>query len=110
MLYIEDKEYHDEVLAFADKIGMSEQLEGRLQYLNTYAENEEQGKTCCRLFKDFAPYSYFFIMEIRQLDGSFRQWFNGGLIFHGKHDNGGDGSYPTLSMCLAPTDGWSIHT
>lgn len=37
-------------------------------------------------------------------------WFNGGLIFHGDHDGGGDGGMPTLSVCLQPTDGWAIHT
>jgi hypothetical protein len=35
---------------------------------------------------------------------------NGGLIYHGKHDNGGDGGSPTFSVCLEPTNGWSIHT
>lgn len=35
---------------------------------------------------------------------------NGGIIFHGKHDNGGDGSAPTFSVCLTPCDGWRIHT
>ena len=38
------------------------------------------------------------------------KWFNGGLIYHGKHDNGGDGGFPTLSVNLTPQYGWSIHT
>jgi hypothetical protein len=38
------------------------------------------------------------------------KWFNGGLIYHGKHDNGGDGSAPTFSVNLTPQYGWSIHT
>jgi hypothetical protein len=106
MLYIENQEYHNSVLAYAEKIGMKQQLDGRLNYLDTYAD----GETCCHLGKDFAPYSYFFTMDKRQPDGSYKTWFSGGLIFHGKHDNGGDGSFPTLSVCLAHMDGWSIHT
>ena len=53
-----------------------------------------------RLFKDFAPYSFEF-----SAGGLY-----GGLIFHGSHDGGGNGSAPTFSVCLTPTDGWSIHT
>lgn len=41
-------------------------------------------------------------------DGEFRG--NGGIIFHGRHDNGGDGGAPTFSVCMEPTNGWSIHT
>lgn len=37
-------------------------------------------------------------------------WFNGGLIFHGPHDGGGNGGAPTFSVSLTPQDGWSIHT
>ena len=37
-------------------------------------------------------------------------WFVGGLIFHGSHDNGGDGSFPTLAVSIEPTTGWQIHT
>ena len=36
--------------------------------------------------------------------------YNGGLIYHGPHDRGGDGSAPTFSVNLNPHDGWSIHT
>lgn len=36
--------------------------------------------------------------------------YNGGLIFHGKRDGYGSGSAPTFSVCINPTDGYSIHT
>jgi hypothetical protein len=42
--------------------------------------------------------------------GSYDYWFNGGLIFHGAHDRGGDGGAPTYSVNLSPTDGWAVHT
>ena len=35
---------------------------------------------------------------------------NGGIIFHGTHDRGGDGGAPTFSVNLTPTVGWAIHT
>jgi len=53
-----------------------------------------------RLFLDFAPYSFEFSVG----------GLNGGMIFHGGHDGGGDGGGPTLSVCLTPTTGWSLHT
>ena len=37
-------------------------------------------------------------------------WFNGGLIFHGPHDNGGDGGAPTFSVNLGVGYGWAMHT
>lgn len=52
------------------------------------------------LYKDFAPYSFGFTAG----------GMNGGLIFHGSHDGGGNGGGPTFSVCLTPCDGWSIHT
>lgn len=36
--------------------------------------------------------------------------YNGGIIFHGSHDGYGSGSAPTFSVCINPTDGYSIHT
>jgi hypothetical protein len=48
---------------------------------------------------------------VQHQDGKFYQLRgNGGVIFHGVHDNGGDGSAPTFSVSLTPVNGWSIHT
>jgi len=156
------KEYLEEVRAHADKIGLREQLESRLKYLDRYAnqDNNFNDKTECVLFKDFAPYSFEFLIKLRareyitqvykcdtcdktledetcydkhkcffwddetrsECKGTLKiidtknraqkeeRWFNGGLIFHGPHDNGGDGGAPTFSVNLLPQDGWSIHT
>ena len=54
---------------------------------------------------DFAPKSFYFS---RMKNGEFRS--NGGIIYHGRHDNGGDGGTPTFSVNLTPFNGWSIHT
>jgi hypothetical protein len=64
----------------------------------------EEGYT--EIYQDFAPYSFYFVRYTR---GCVR-FMNGGIIFHGKHDNGGDGSAPTFSVSLTPCDGWQIHT
>lgn len=66
---------------------------------------------------DYAPLSFTFGLYKRteqgqhMVDGERCQlYMNGGIIFHGKHDNGGDGSAPTFAVSLNPVNGWSIHT
>lgn len=105
---IEDRtEGHlEEVRAFAEKVGKRDQLENRLAYLGNYS----QEPTRCLLFKDWAPQSFAFQMQTKNKNGEWQHWFHGGLIFHGSHDGYGSGGMPTLSCCLTPTDGWSVHT
>lgn len=55
---------------------------------------------------DFEDRSFYFYET--NPDGS--RGMNGGIIFHGRHDNGGDGSAPTFSVNLTPTDGYLVHT
>jgi hypothetical protein len=107
MLQVECKEHFDEVKEFANKIGMGEQLQGELDYLDEYAGGED---TLCQLYRDFAPYSFGFTMQKRNDQGQWVKWFIGGLIFHGAHDNGGDGGAPTFSVNLTPCHGWQVHT
>lgn len=110
-LKIECEEYLAEVREIADKIGKRDNLEEQLKYLSEYACSEEDPEaTHCHLYKDFAPLSFEFVILRRQKDGSYARWFNGGCIFHGNHDGFGSGGGPTFSVCLNPTDGWSIHT
>lgn len=68
----------------------------------------ERGR--CHLYKDFAPFSFGFGIEVRGRDGQYKHSFSGGLIYHGEHDGFGSGSAPTFSVCLESTNGWSIHT
>ncbi len=110
MLKIECEEYFAEVKAFAEKTGQMVQLQEKLDYLDTYAEHGDRGKTRCRLWKDYAPCSFNLLMERRQEDGSYERWWNGGLIYHGQHDGFGSGSAPTFSTCVTPTSGWSVHS
>jgi hypothetical protein len=116
-MLIDKTEGHlDEVLAFAREIGMEDNLMQRgITYLHSYANHDgekilplDQHKTRCLLFKDFAPHSFYFVIESN--DNEHRRWMNGGLIFHGPHDRGGDGGAPTFSVNINPCNGWSIHT
>ena len=87
-----------------------DQLKDQLRYLDTYAEHGDRGRTQCRLWSDFAPHSFYFVMKLKNGTGEYVRWFNGGLIFHGAHDRGGDGGAPTFSVSLTPASGWRVHT
>lgn len=111
MIEHHNRDYFEQVKDFAEQTGQWDQLKEKLDYLNTYADHERKGLTKCVLYKDFAPYSFEFCMLRKDMEtGEYRRWFNGGLIYHGDHDNGGDGSAPTFSVNLNPVSGWSIHT
>lgn len=92
----------EDVCKFAERTGRVASLQRCLDRLQNIAVNID-GKVY--LGTDFAPYSFLFSVEAPGSSG-----LNGGLIFHGSHDNGGDGSAPTYSVNLTPQDGWSIHT
>lgn len=69
------------------------------------------------IYPDFAPLSFEFVryeeLEICTPYGvEHKKEFmsNGGIIYHGPHDDFGSGGSPTFSVCLEPTNGWSIHT
>jgi len=81
-----------------------------LRWLNAYACHEGKLTTRVTLYLDFAPYSFGIVWERKDTDGNWKHWFIGGLIYHGPHDNGGDGGAPTLSVNLTPHHGWSVHT
>lgn len=59
------------------------------------------------LYPDWAPMSLAF-----QLKWNGNYDMNGGFIFHGVHDGGGNGGAPTFSVELNPStkSHWSIHT
>ena len=118
MLVIQDTKRFKEAKDFARKTGLASQFAKQLNYLRTYAESPEGGRPKVRvtLGWDFAPHSFSILWERWEKDSSgatrpgWRRWFNGGLIFHGPHDRGGDGGAPTFSVNLSPHVGWSVHT
>ena len=71
--------------------GINQTLKHNLQYLDTYAEEGDRGRTRCHLNEDFAPHSFTFVMEQRvdvpaeqktETSGPYKYvyWFDGGLI------------------------------
>lgn len=103
-IIVEDSDYFQAVAAFAAEHGKADNLQENLDRLGNLGSD---GRV--RLFSDFSPQSFYFVIEFER-DGEWKRWISGGLIFHGRHDRGGDGGAPTFSVCLTPTDGWSIHT
>ena len=123
MLLIENEKYFHDTIAFAKQIGFYEPppsrtgngnhyLKNRLDYLNGYGGKNTDGtdKTRVRLFKDFAPYSFGFVIESKSDSGDWSTWFHGGLLFHGSHDGNGSGAAPTFAVTLTPVVGWVVHT
>ncbi len=103
-------EHLQAVRAFADSLGQEARadLEEKLSYLDRYGGD---GRTVCRLIKDFAPHSFAFLMlRTPEGGGAPAVWFNGGLIYHGLGSTGG--AFPTLAVEVAydPRPHWSIHT
>jgi hypothetical protein len=98
---------------FARETGQLEQFEEVLKRLTNREKSENVGNgmdadsSVVELYPDIAPYSFFWVWRNTKTGNTI---MNGGLIYHGKHDNGGDGGSPTFSVCLEPTNGWSIHT
>lgn len=111
MLIVEDTQYFETVVEHAKTIGLYDgddngSLKKKLDYLDNYRSRES---TRTRLFRDFAPHSFGFVIEVKHGD-EWRHLFTGGLIFHGPHDGLGSGAAPAFSVTLAASVGWSIHT
>ncbi|MFO0675330.1 MAG: DUF4120 family protein [Polyangiaceae bacterium] len=117
MLIIEDQGHFNAVVAHAKAIGLYEgegdshnaALKSRLEYLDQYG-GKANDRTRVRLFRDFAPYSFSFVVEKKNDAGAWSTLFNGGLLFHGPHDGHGSGAVPTFAVSITPATGWSIHT
>lgn len=95
-----------EAKAHAEQLGLTDQLNEQLERLGQLFQGGNR-KVACHLYGDFAPFSFAWSL-VDEDEG--RVFYNGGLIFHGPHDNGGDGGAPTFSVSLSPHDGWSIHS
>jgi hypothetical protein len=116
-----DPEHLANVLSFAFRMGLGEQLFKKLIYLSNYAchpdsdeETEREPKRCI-LMADFAPHSFRFAIYRRNPKlppdhtAGWKYWFNGGLIYQGP-DCPADGSFPSLAVSLAEGTGWFVHT
>lgn len=94
----------DEIKDFASKNGMTESLEKVLKRFDVYENNQQD--SVVTLYPDWAFMSLYFEWDSK----NGQRIMNGGVIYHGPHDNGGDGGSPTFSVNLEPHHGWSIHT
>ena len=107
----EIKEYFAEVKQFARDNRLVEAFDRDILRLHLYGCSWEDPDRCrVVLGRDFAPYSFTMVIEMRQADGSYKMLFNGGVIFHGPHDNFGSGQAPTFSVSLDNRIGWQMHT
>ena len=102
-LIVKCPEHLQAVREFADRTDQRAQFESRLSDLYRFISAE--GYTIM-LYEDFAPHSFYW----EEIAPNGKRSMNGGLIFHGPHDGFGDGSEPTFSVNLTPSNGWSIHT
>jgi len=106
----------EEAKALAKTLGVEDNLQPRLDYLAAYACQDQDGHidpklTKCYLGADFAPHSFYFKMHRLLPDGTYKFWFDGGLIYHGPGQPA-DGSAPAFSVEVGGPEGphWSIHT
>ena len=95
-------EHLENVRLFADQINQRDRFERCLDRLTICLPD----LWTTELYADFAPYSFLW----SEFSPSHHRGLSGGLIFHGKHDRGGDGGAPTFSVNLTPSHGWQIHT
>jgi len=115
-LEIYDDDYFESVVKFAYQSNQLENLISRLKRLIRDDQEETSvfgspGYLKVKLFKDFAPMSFQFAIMVKlSRDEDYKLLFNGGLIYHGKHDNFGDGSAPSFSVSMNNDQGWEIHT
>lgn len=58
------------------------------------------------IYSDHDPLSFFFVQRYDNGECG----VCGGIIYHGARDGYGNGSAPTFSTCITPTQGYSIHT
>ncbi len=101
------------------------QLRCCIHYINLFAPHLENNlvrqfrhpylnlnpKTMLKVMIDFAPLSFYFnMLYYDEKTNKFEYDYNGGIIFHGAHDGGGDGGTPTFSVNLTPVNGWATHT
>lgn len=74
-------------------------------------EHWKRADSRVHIHSDFAPLSFYFVKMFCHPDT--KEWlrdYNGGIIFHGKHDGHGSGAGPSFSVTLDKADGWRIHT
>jgi Domain of unknown function (DUF4120) len=102
IIYPDDIPYLKECIAFARKngnISLIRCIQGKRRQWN-WQDVE------LRLYQDRNKYSLYFDLWNKKEN---RRIYNGGIIYHGKHDAFGAGGIAN-HVTLSPTQGWSTHT
>lgn len=97
----QEREWFGEIMRFAEGQPVKEfaSLQRCLEQISNIVHNCPKAPPPS-IYKDFAPMSF----------GWSAGSLVGGCIYHGAHDNGGDGGMPTLAVQVNPSFGWSLHT
>lgn len=119
-----------DTIIFAKRMNLVVDLHDKLDQLSMFGmgwrnspeRQERDGKNAINwrrthrvsLIADSSPYSFGFCIE-ELVYGMWKHRFNGGLIYSGPLDDGGEvqlnGSFPSFTCSLGPARvGWSIHT
>lgn len=117
MLDVKCLEHLEEVKKFAESIGLADQLQKQLDFLDKYGHDpndtspQRRLENRCVLKKDFAPHSFDFAIYRPDAEnpGQERLWLNGGLIYQGP-DSPANGGAPSFTVSLAEGVGWFLHT
>ena len=117
MLEVQDVEYLEKVKKFAKLMGLEQQLQNKLNYLDTYGHQgtepppaEEDHYYKVTLYKDFAPNSFYIVWENNKTGKVVMQ---GGLIYHGPPSPLPEESNTRVqnwSVALDSKIGWRVHT
>lgn len=108
----EASKYYHAVRAEAESRGLLDKFKARMAYLEHYGcSKEKPDNAMVVLWKDFAPLSFSVLIKFKQADGTYKDFMDGALIFHGRHDGYGGGGAPTFAVSVTAVDeDWSLHT
>lgn len=110
MLQVTCPEYLEEVRKFADSQGIRHKLEEQLDHLS----GPHTGTNKCVLGKDFAPYSFSFLLMRKKPypnpTDEYEPLYNGGIIFYAGEESGVGGPQFSVTLSGRKDARWEIHT
>jgi hypothetical protein len=76
-----------------------------LESLKQWVDNNKDNNSEVYVYNDRAKHSFYFV---KKLKGEFSG--NGGIIYHGKHEDGTNTPSNTFNITIDNSKGWQIHT
>lgn len=113
MLEIKCDDYFKKVAEFAEKKGLKDKFEKQVNYLRTYGDKDQTGRFKVILNKDFAPASFSVSWFMKNAQGEYEFFCNGGMIYHGDQsgwDESGQYVDPLNVQLVATENPWVIST